>query len=138
MYNKEYPNHYHDRGFCNDGPKNNFTRNTQDKDEERFEDLLLDWVRTVTIFFIAGITLYHFTAYGKPYAVISFLLTIVLVTTMIVDYLFRRQEHIEKGYNIRLSLDIIVATMMIGLALIVWITFEVITEPYKDNPSVDG
>jgi hypothetical protein len=103
----------------------------------QFEEIVLDWFRTATIFFIAGIALYHFTKLGKPYTIIAFLLTIVLMVTMIVDYLDRRSELVSKGHHIRLSLDILIATMMVGLALVLWITWEVIVEPYPDNPSID-
>ena len=100
---------------------------------ERFEDLLLDWMRTVTIFFIAGIALYHFTDFGKPYAIIAFSLSFILVITMIVDYILRRKELTAKGIEIKFTLDVIVAVMMIGLALIIMVTYEVIIEPYTDN-----
>lgn len=109
----------------------------EEREMERFEDLLLDWMRTVTIFFIAGIALYHFTSLGKPYSIIAFLLSIVLVVTMIVDYILRRNELTAKGHKIKFTLDILVAVMMIGLALIILITYEVIIEPYTDNPAVD-
>ena len=98
-------------------------------DEERFEDLLLNWVRTVTIFFIAGIALYHFTSFGKQYAIIAFVLSLILIVTMIVDYILRRNEHTSKGFTVRLPLDIIVAAMIIGAGLIIAITWEVIIEP---------
>lgn len=105
---------------------------------QRFEDLLLDWMRTVTIFFIAGIALYHFTSLGKPYAIIAFILSIILVTTMIIDYILRRNELTSKGIEIKFTLDVMIAVMMIGLALIISITWEVIIEPYPDNPALDG
>jgi hypothetical protein len=96
---------------------------------ERFEDLLLSWIRTVTIFFIAGIALYHFTKFGKPYAIIAFLLSLVLIVTMVVDYIMRRNELTSKGYTVRLPLDIMVSVMIVTIALILWITWEVIVEP---------
>ena len=40
--------------------------NNEKAELERFEDVLLDWIRTVIIFFIAGLALYHFTIDGKP------------------------------------------------------------------------
>ena len=105
-----------------------------DNDEiEKFENLLLDWVRTVTIFFIAGIALYHFTIDGKPYAIIAFLITIIMVTTLIVDYLIRRNELTSKGHEIRLPLDILVITMILGLVLILYVTFDVIFLPYNNT-----
>ncbi len=106
--------------------------NNNDKNHEleRFEDLLLDWIRTVIIFFIAGLALYHFTIDGRPYAIIAFLLTIIMVTTLIVDYIIRRKEITSKGHDIRLSIDILVVTMIIGLALILWVTYDIIRLPY--------
>ena len=109
---------------------NNNNNNNDTAELERFEDLLLDWMRTVTIFFIAGIALYHFTKFGKPYAVIAFFLTIILIVTMIVDYLTRRNEITAKGHQVKLPLDIMIGVMMVGVALIIWITWEVIIEPY--------
>ena len=111
--------------------------NQNDGELERFEDLLLDWMRTVTIFFIAGIALYHFTKFGKPYAIIAFSLSFVLIITMIVDYILRRNELTAKGYDIRLPLDITVAVSMIGAALVLWILWEIIVEPYKNIPTVN-
>ena len=90
----------------------NFTFNEVD----RFENLLLDWIRTVAIFLVVGIALYHFTSYGKVFALTSFLITIVLVTTLIVDYILRRQEITSKGHEVRLALDILAASMMPALA----------------------
>lgn len=112
-------------------------RNDNNDETERFEDLLLDWMRTVTIFFIAGIALYHFTKFGKPYAIVAFSLSFILVITMIVDYILRRNELTAKGNVVRLPLDIMVAVMMVGAGLILWIIWEVIIEPYPDNPAVD-
>lgn len=116
---------------------NNLNGNNSNTNEERFEDLLLNWVRTVTIFFIAGIALYHFTRFGKSYTIIAFLLSIVLMVTMIVDYILRRNELTSQGVNIRLPLDIIVAVMMVGTALVLMITWEVIIEPYNTSPFRD-
>jgi hypothetical protein len=98
---------------------------------DRFEDLLLSWIRTVTIFFIAGVALYHFTNFGKSYAIISFMLSLVLTVTMVVDYIVRRNELTSKGYTVRLPLDIMISVMIVTVALILWIIWEVITEPYK-------
>lgn len=112
----------------------NNNKNNNFQETERFEDLLLNWVRTVTIFFIAGIALYHFTSFGKSYTIISFLLSIVLMVTMIVDYILRRNELTSQGISVRLPLDIIVGVMMVGTALILMITWEVIIEPYNTSP----
>ena len=106
---------------------------TDQKDIERFEDLLLDWMRTVLIFFIAGIALYHFTDLGKSYTIISFGLSLVLVITMIVDYLLRRNELTSRGIDIRLPLDIMIVIMIIAAVLITWISWEVIVEPYYSS-----
>ena len=106
--------------------KNNKNINTDET--ERFEDLLLDWMRTVTIFFIAGIALYHFTNFGKPYTIIAFSLSFILVVTMIVDYILRRNKLTAKGHDVRLALDIMIAVAIIGAALILWITWEIIIE----------
>ena len=108
---------------------------SSNEEMERFEDLLLDWMRTVTIFFIAGIALYHFTIDGKPYAIIAFLLTIVMVTTLIVDYILRRNELTSKGHEVRLPVDILVVTMIIGLVLILWVTYDIIVLPYDASSS---
>ncbi len=92
-------------------------------------------MRTVTIFFIAGIALYHFTKFGKSYAIIAFSLSLVLVVTMIVDYILRRNELTAKGHDVRLALDIMIAVAIIGALLILLITWEVIVEPYKNSPN---
>lgn len=105
--------------------------NNNKTETEKFEDLLLNWIRTVTIFFIAGIALYHFTDLGKPYSIIAFGLALILIVTMIVDYILRRNDLTKKGYEIRLPLDIMVAVMIVSAALVLWIIGEVIIEPYR-------
>lgn len=60
------------------------------------------------------------------------------MVTMIVDYILRRNELTSKGHEVRLPLDIMIAVAMVGAALILWILWEVIVEPYKDNPSIDN
>ena len=112
--------------------------NDKNNETERFEDLLLNWMRTVTIFFIAGIALYHFTNFGKVYSIVAFSLSFVLVVTMIVDYILRRNEFTSKGNEVRLPLDIMISVMMIGAALILFVLWEVIIEPYPDNPTIDA
>ena len=102
-------------------------------DIERFEDVLLDWMRTVTIFFIAGIALYHFTTLGKPYTLVAFFLSLILMITMIVDYISRRKELSNNGLNPRLALDIMVAVAVVGAGLIAWIIYEVMNEPYQNT-----
>lgn len=105
------------------------SNNNSNDDDIVFENLMLAWIRTITIFLVAGIALYHFTHFGKPFALIFFLITIVLVTTLIVDYIFRRREIVRQGHDVRLALDIIAASMMIALATIIWMVWTVIDEP---------
>lgn len=100
---------------------------------DEFEEIVLDWFRTATIFFIAGIALYHFTNFGKSYTIIAFMLTLILMMTVVVDYILRRNELTSNGHSVRLSLDVLISTMIVGIALIVWITWEVIIEPYKNS-----
>ena len=100
---------------------------------ERYEEVLLDWMRTATIFFIAGIALYHFTSLGKPYSIIAFSLSIVLMITMIIDSISRRNDLAKKGITPRLALDIIIGVMVLAVLLVIWITYEVIIEPDRNN-----
>lgn len=94
-----------------------------------FENVVLDWIRTITVFFIASIALYSFTPHGKAFAIISLLITIILVTTLIVDYIVRRNEEVSRGHSVRFSLDVLIATMMLALALIIWMLWTVVLNP---------
>ena len=94
-----------------------------------FENAVLDWIRTITVFFITSIALYNFTPHGKPFSIISLLITIILVTSLIVDYIIRRKEITSKGGSVRFSLDVLIATMMIALALIIWMLWVVVINP---------
>ena len=100
---------------------------------ERYEEVLLDWMRTTTIFFIAGIALYHFTSLGKPYSIIAFCLSLVLMITMIIDSISRRNDLAKNGIKPRLALDIIIAVMVLAVLLVIWVTYEVIIEPDRNN-----
>lgn len=102
--------------------------NDDELELEKFENLMLNWSRTATIFLLSGIALYHFTSLGKQYSIIAFLLTIILIGTMVIDYVARRNELTSKGIDIRISLDIIVAVMIIAIALILSIIWEIIVE----------
>ena len=114
------------------------TKNKKDFEHEleKFEALLLDWVRAVLIFFIAGIALYHFTIDGKNYALMAFFITIIMVTTLIVDFILSRNELTSKGHKIRLSLDMIIVSMILGLALVLWISYDIIVLPYNYTKSL--
>ncbi len=96
-------------------------------DCDRIENNLLAWIRTVTIFFIAGIALQHYTDSGKYYSIISFLILVVLLTTLLLDYINQRSELISKGYKIRLSLDVMASAMMVLLFVVFWILYNAIS-----------
>ena len=100
---------------------------------DKFENLLLDWMRTVAIFFIVAIALYHFTPYGKIFTILMFMISIIVMITMIVDYMYRR-EQLEDESDVRLSLDVLVAAMLLALALVVIMTVTVIVLP---RPKLD-
>lgn len=112
------------------------------RDLELYEELLLDWMRTATIFFIAGIALYHFTTKGKPYTLIAFGLSIILIVTMIIDSITRRKELKQSGLHPRLALDVIIGVMIIALGLVLWIAYEVMVEPSQnglpEDPSIEA
>lgn len=100
---------------------------------DKFENLLLDWMRTVAIFFIVAIALYHFTPYGKIFTILMFLISILVMVTMIVDYMYRRNQLYQES-EVRLSLDILVMAMILALALVVIMTCYVIVLP---SPKLD-
>ena len=98
--------------------------------EPVFETLLLDWIRTVSLFFIVGIALYHFTEYGKYLAFIAFLISGVMIMALIIDYIRTRKDlRSNQGIETRFSLDVLMASMIGGLALLIIIMYIVATSP---------
>ena len=96
---------------------------------DRFETLLLDWSRTVAIFFIVGIALYNFTPQGKYFAIMAFIISIIMIATMLVDYFQRRYILMKHGHSVRLALDILAMGMLLALALVIMMTYHIIILP---------
>jgi len=114
----------------------------ESRELELYEELLLDWMRMATIFFIAGIALYHFTTKGKPYTLIAFGLSITLIITMVIDSIIRRKDLKQRGLHPRLALDIIILVMIIALLLVIWIAYGMTVEPSQNglpgDPSIEA
>lgn len=96
---------------------------------DRFENLLLDWSRTVAIFFIVGIALYNFTPQGKYLSIGAFLISILVIVTMLIDYVYRRNILIKTGHDVRFALDVLAIGMLFGLVLVIIMVYWVIILP---------
>lgn len=93
--------------------------------QETFESNFLDWVRTVTIFFIAGLALFSFTRRGKIFAIISFTIAGFLIVASLWDYWNTRSEILKDGGNVKLSLDILAISVVLILFVDLWILYEI-------------
>lgn len=94
------------------------------------DDLLMDYIRVAGIFFVGGIALFNFTNFGKHFAIISFLIALVLCIAAVVDYYFERDRISKLGFSPRKVIDVL-AFVTIGIVLlIVWVIYQVWqTEP---------
>lgn len=105
------------------------SNNTFDE-SQLFEDSFLEWIRTITIFIIAGIAIFNFTRYGKLFSVISFTISVVLVGALIIYYLNERKRVIDLGLNINFVLDILFGCIVVTFFYLLFLLWEtIITDP---------
>ncbi len=71
-------------------------------ENDRLEEIFLNWIRNAFIFFIAGVTLYNFVDYGATFSVVAFLITIYLLLISISDYMDERNRLSEIGIEVYL------------------------------------
>ena len=100
---------------------------------QNFEARFLDFIRTVTIFFIAGLAIYSFTRFGKFFSVVSFIIAAILIATSLYDYAKRRSEIIASGLTVNLTVDILAISMAVFLVINIWIIITVISGPTLDD-----
>lgn len=100
---------------------------------EFFEANFLDWIKSISIFFIAGLALYSFTELGRQFAVYSFVVAAILIATSLYDYVSRRKELTNDGVAIKITLDILAASMLAILFLVIWVIFTVLGQPIADD-----
>ena len=99
---------------------------TENESPVGIEKLWLDWIRTISIFLLVGISLYHFTPYGKYFSLVSLIITIFLISCWIFDYyITNKNEDIDH----RPIMDLLIVGMLVALGLIVWITYTVYVLP---------
>jgi len=101
------------------------SNNTFDE-SQLFEDSFLEWIRTITIFIIAGIAIFNFTRYGKLFSVISFTISVVLVGALIIYYLNERKRVIDLGLNINFVLDILFGCIVVTFFYLLFSLWETI------------
>ena len=92
---------------------------SDDIELEWFEKDLLDWMRTVAVFLIVGIAIYHFTVVGKWFALTFFLITAVVMTTLIVDYIQRRHILVSHGLQVRYTVDVLAVSNILTLGVLI-------------------
>jgi len=100
---------------------------------EFFESNFLDWVRSVSIFSILGLALYSFTEFGKQFAMYSFVIAAILIATSLYDYVTRRKELTDDGVSIKITLDILAASMLAFFFLAIWVIFTVLGQESADD-----
>tara|TARA_R110001599_G_scaffold217355_1_gene415565 strand:- start:1628 stop:2158 length:531 start_codon:yes stop_codon:yes gene_type:complete len=89
------------------------------------EEVLLEYVRVAGIFFVGGVALFNFTKWGKEFAIVSLLISLILITISVVNYFIERQELIREGNPPEIIVDILAYTMVAIILFIIWVIFGV-------------
>ena len=89
------------------------------------ENNFLSIVRTVSLFFVAGIALFNFTNLGKNFSIISLIIALVLLFTIVVDYFIERHRISQLGFYPRSVIDIMAFALIGLICLLIWIIYTV-------------
>jgi len=82
----------------------------------------------VAVFLIVGIAIYHFTIVGKWFALTFFLITAIVMTALIVDYIQRRHILVSHGLQVRYTVDVLAVSNILTLGVLIWIIWTVLNE----------
>ena len=100
---------------------------------EFFEANFLDWIKSISVFFIVGLALYSFTEFGRQFAAYSFTVAAILIATSLYDYVTRRKELTDVGISVKVTLDILAASMLAFFFLAIWVIFTVLGQESADD-----
>lgn len=100
------------------------------------ENDFLTAIRTVSIFFVAGIALFNFTSSGKNFSIISLLLSIILLIAVDADYFIERNRIRELGFTPRIVIDIIAFAIIAVILLLIWILYSVYMTPQRSLSNI--
>lgn len=89
------------------------------------ENNFLAYVRTSSIFFVAGIALFNFTNLGKNFSIVSLIVALLLLSTIATDYFVERYRIAQLGFYPRTVVDIMALSLIALICLLIWIIYTV-------------
>ena len=95
------------------------------------ENNFLSELRTVSLFFVAGIALFNFTSSGKNFSIISLTLAIILLIAVDTDYFIERHRIKKLGFTPRILIDIIAFAIVAVILLLIWMLYSVWDTPQR-------
>lgn len=94
---------------------------------DRLELLFLNWSRNSFIFFTGAIALYVYSKSSKLLQIISFALSLFLISIIIVNYLNERKIITSKNIPIYTRLDLLEISLILVAIFILGIIWDIIT-----------
>lgn len=107
---------------------NNQINNNEQADLLAFETGTLQWVRSIAIFLVLSLALYHFTPLGRGLTILALLLNIFLFIVYFINYSIDRNKIIEKGYPVKITLDLLSFGMLVGLIILILALYGVFND----------
>jgi hypothetical protein len=91
---------------------------------------LLEWLDVSLIGFTVGFTVMLLRRFNKIIPILIFLLSIIFLVIIVLDYYSRRKDLEDRDVTIPARLDylawllIVIITLQIGIVIYIWITYE--------------
>ena len=88
------------------------------------ENNFLAYIRTSSLFFVAGLALFNFTNLGKNFSLISLTIGLLLIISVVVDYFFERSRIAKLGFYPRTIVDILAYILIAVIFLFMWVIYS--------------
>lgn len=88
------------------------------------ENNFLAYIRTSSLFFIAGLALFNFTNLGKNFSLISLTIGLILLISVVTDYFVERHRISKLGFHPRTVVDIMAFVLIAVIFLFMWVIYS--------------
>ena len=127
MNNPNVENNENDENIANDealNDENVITRETIELENNAFEINILNWLRFIFMIFTTAIALINFTRISHLYALLMFIIGLLLLAVRIINYFSEKSRLNVMGIGVRFRINVLMYSMIPVFFFMFWILFK--------------
>jgi len=127
MNNPNVENNENDENIANDealNDENVITRETIELENNSFEINILNWLRFIFMIFTTAIALINFTRISHLYALLMFIIGLLLLAVRIINYFSEKSRLNVMGIGVRFRINVLMYSMIPVFFFMFWILFK--------------